>query len=341
MGFRVRKSFGPKGFKINVGKKGITSASLKIAPGLTINSKRGTTIGIHGTGISYNTGGSKRKGASSGNVQKSNENNVAEMNLKIQKQKEYNRGFKEFTGGYNKKAMILIAISFILCLTPLWVLGLLLSLPLLLWFLIDTIIKIIKFNKYLKKSKSVNMTKVETHSTKPIEPIEVMEKVIITKEKIIPIVKKEIRFRVAGTTYNGIQKNIKSMVKEEKEISDPYEGLSNKDILEDYSDEDKIYEVDIFGSDEMQLIPEPENKFDPNAIKIVHEEIGDVGYVPAVDCKKVNKAIEGGYSMEWRLIGGKHKQIEYDDEKGKDVVKIITNTYGIMIILSISLPTYQ
>ncbi|MCB2288703.1 DUF4236 domain-containing protein [Clostridium sp. CS001] len=64
MGLKVRKSFGPKGFKVNVGKNGFSSTSLKIAPGVTINSKRGLTVGIPGTGISYNAGGKKRKSSS-------------------------------------------------------------------------------------------------------------------------------------------------------------------------------------------------------------------------------------------------------------------------------------
>lgn len=149
MGLRIRKSFGPKGFKINVGKKGFSSASIKIAPGITINSKRGTTIGIPGTGISYNTGVKKHKNTF--NNDSSDKSIIAaERNLKIEKQSEYNRKFKEFTGGYNKKAIIAITISLILCITPLWILGLLLSIPSLLWFAVDTIIKILKFNKHLK-----------------------------------------------------------------------------------------------------------------------------------------------------------------------------------------------
>ncbi|MCB2300416.1 DUF4236 domain-containing protein [Clostridium tagluense] len=167
MGFRIKKSFGPKGFKINVGKNGITSASLKIAPGVTINSKRGVTVGIPGTGVSYNTGGKKKVKNTSNNIT-SNTNNVtaakkeemyqqrlSDMRSKTEKQKEYNRKFKEFTGGYNKKAIIAIIISFVLCVTPLWPLGLLLALPSLLWFLIDTIIKTIKFNKHLKNLNEI------------------------------------------------------------------------------------------------------------------------------------------------------------------------------------------
>lgn len=130
MGFRIRKSFGPKGFKINVGKKGISSVSVKIAPGITFNSKRGTTVGVPGTGISYNTGGiksSKRKSKPRNST--INANNIAERNLKIQKQREYNRQFKEFTGGYNKKIILAIIVSFLLCITPLMPIGLILIIP--------------------------------------------------------------------------------------------------------------------------------------------------------------------------------------------------------------------
>jgi len=170
MGFRMRKSFGPKGFRVNIGKKGISSVSFKIAPGLTINSKRGTTIGIPGTGISYNTGGKKKvKNVVSRRsvVQTTNSVTAAEkreiyqqrltnMRAKTEIRKEYNREFKKFTGGYNKKAIIAIIVSFLLCITPLWPLGLLLSILSLTWFIVDTIIKIIKYNKHLKNLNKIH-----------------------------------------------------------------------------------------------------------------------------------------------------------------------------------------
>lgn len=175
-------------------------------------------------------------------------------------------------------------------------------------------------------------------NSKPIQKVKEEQLVInpIVKEtiaKATPKAKKDISFKAAGVTFNGIQSKIKSMVKEEKYSSDPYDGLSNKEILDDYSDGDKIYEVDIYGSSEIKLVPDPQNKFDPNAIKIVHEEMGDVGYVPATSCKRIKKVLDGGYSLNWKLIGGKSKYIVYDDEKDKDVVRTNNDTYGIMITL--------
>ncbi|MCB2288704.1 hypothetical protein LGK97_02865 [Clostridium sp. CS001] len=77
---------------------------------------------------------------------------MAERNLKIERQKDYNQKFKEFTGGYNKKAIIAIIVSFALCATPLGPVGLLLVIPSLVWFIFDTILKVIKFNKHIKNN---------------------------------------------------------------------------------------------------------------------------------------------------------------------------------------------
>jgi len=156
---------------------------------------------------------------------------------------------------------------------------------------------------------------------------------LVNKTKKVKTAKK-IKFIVVDIFDGVIQRDIKSMVKGEKDINNLYEGLSNKEILERYSDKDKIYEVKIYGNYEIQLIPEPENRYDHNAIKVVHKEIGHVGYVPVVDCIKVKKALEDGYLIEWRLIGGKYKCIEYDSEKDKKVVRVNNNEYGIMMILT-------
>lgn len=184
------------------------------------------------------------------------------------------------------------------------------------------------FGSIFKKDKSnlANQAKVEQNT---IEAKETEQ--IIAKPK--PKLKKEIKFRVAGVTFNGIQGKLKNMVKNEKELVDSYEGLSDKEILEIYLEDDRIYEVVIAGSNKIKLIPDPENKFDSNAIKVVLDEVGNVGYVPATDCKRVKKILEKGYSIQWQLIGGKHKYIKYDEEKDKEVVNIENNTYGIMITL--------
>lgn len=56
MGFRFRRQVGSKHLKVNISKRGARSVSLKIAKGITFNTKRGLTLNIPGTGMSYNFG---------------------------------------------------------------------------------------------------------------------------------------------------------------------------------------------------------------------------------------------------------------------------------------------
>ncbi|WP_407312475.1 hypothetical protein [Desulfosporosinus sp. SB140] len=70
--------------------------------------------------------------------------------------KEYTQGWREFTGGYNKKSMISVAVCLVSCVTPLWPLPLLPLIPALIWFIIDTLIKVLKYNKHLKDIRNSN-----------------------------------------------------------------------------------------------------------------------------------------------------------------------------------------
>lgn len=134
-------------------------------------------------------------------------------------------------------------------------------------------------------------------------------------------------FRVAGVTKEGRQGTIKQIVKDWKECNpdDVYEGMSNKEIKED---DIEVYEADIENWCDIELVPEPDNQYDSNAIKVI-SDFGMLGYVPASETSKVKEIMTKDYSLSWRLIGGKYKY--YDDYEDK--VKIETLTYGIEINL--------
>lgn len=148
-----------------------------------------------------------------------------------------------------------------------------------------------------------------------------------TKKKSTRKKKNTYTFRVAGVTKDGRQSIIKKMVKDWKEFNedDIYDGLKNSEI-EDYG---KVYEVDIENWGKIDLIPEPDNEYDPNAIKVVHEEFGMLGYVPADETEKVKEIIKNDYKLNWKIVGGNYKY--YDDYEDK--LKIETLTYGIEIRL--------
>ena len=80
------------------------------------------------------------------------EKNAEKRDKNKEKQTELNRQFKEVTGGYNKKALGVVIVSFILCISPLFMLGLLLLIPSVIWLITDTIKKGLKFKKHMKES---------------------------------------------------------------------------------------------------------------------------------------------------------------------------------------------
>lgn len=137
--------------------------------------------------------------------------------------------------------------------------------------------------------------------------------------------KNTFTFNIAGVTKEGRQDIIKNIVSDWKECNadDVYEGMKNKEIK---NLDDDVYEVNIEDWCDIELIPEPDNKYDPNAIKII-SDFGNLGYVPADSTKKVKSIMEKDYNLSWRLVGGKYKY--YDEYEDKIITE--TLTYGIEI----------
>lgn len=142
-------------------------------------------------------------------------------------------------------------------------------------------------------------------------------------------------FNVAGVTAKNdegkdIQKLISSYVKDWLGYNDAYEGLTNKEIKEDYYG-DKVYEADVFSFDDITFIPEPDNPYDANAIKVIHEELGHIGYVPKSDTKEVKEILKHHeYRVEGEILGGKYKYVDEFEDK----VKVNKHNYGIKLIVS-------
>lgn len=115
---------------------------------------------------------------------------------------------------------------------------------------------------------------------------------------------------------------------------EPYEGMSNKEILEDSFGE-KIYELNYESLPECKLIKEDDNEYDPNAIMIIIEDVDGVehhiGYVPREHCARIRKHM-GMYEMEIinTIIGGKYKVVDFDD-MGEEKVRVRSTPYGLNI----------
>lgn len=145
------------------------------------------------------------------------------------------------------------------------------------------------------------------------------------------ITKGQFKFRVAGVTKpNDKGKNIQTLIRElvdqEIEMNDySYDDMTDKEIIDFGRD---VYETDLNGNNEIELVFEPDNRYDTNAIKVIHEDIGHIGYVSKQDTAKVKQLLDKGCHIAWNLLGG---NVKYTDD---NKVKTKTLTYGIEITLS-------
>ena len=69
----------------------------------------------------------------------------------------------------------------------------------------------------------------------------------------------------------------------------------------------------------MDLIPDPENPHDPNAIKVL---LGgeQIGFIPAKDCAHILDLIKSGriVNLAYTVEGGKYKRVNEDYDSIKD-----------------------
>ena len=149
----------------------------------------------------------------------------------------------------------------------------------------------------------------------------------------------KILFRVAGVTkYKKAVKEACKMIAEDNgipEYSKYYGDLSAKEIREEVEEYGlkvfKYRDLDIFN---IELIPETDNKYDPNAIKVLIFD-NHVGYVPATVAKSIRKYFDNkkyNFVIEGEIKGGPYK--EWDDLNDK----VITNNdldIGFEIYLSV------
>lgn len=201
------------------------------------------------------------------------------------------------------------------------VLFIIMGLMLLLLGIVYPISLVLSISAFYIGIKNLRRKSLQTnHSAPPL-----LDSDLQTKPRII---KPTYSFNVAGTTFNNGQTKLKSLAKEYLESNDAYDGYTNKEIEEN----GLTYQASVGGGYEITLEPEPDNKYDKNAIKVIHDELGPIGYVPKESISKVKGIMNKNYRLEWDLIGGKVKEYDEDDEK----VVINELNYGLSITLSYS-----
>lgn len=149
----------------------------------------------------------------------------------------------------------------------------------------------------------------------------------------------KIVFRVAGVTkYKKAVKEACNLIAEDNgipEYAKYYSNLSTKELREELEEYGmkvfKYQDLDFFN---IELVPEVDNKYDPNAIKVLIFN-NHVGYVPATVVKTIRKYFDNkkyNFVIEGEIKGGPYK--EWDDLNDK----VITNNdldIGFEIYLSV------
>lgn len=135
-------------------------------------------------------------------------------------------------------------------------------------------------------------------------------------------------FNVAGTSFR--RNAIKDMLSEDCDY-----GENKSYLKENYIDGDRIWKYLPEYRDDVALVDEPENEYDPNAIRV---EVGGVhiGYVKKGSTSRVRNLLKkDDVRVKIDIAGGPYKEL-YEDEDGK--IQIISGEIEFYAKLEITAP---
>lgn len=146
------------------------------------------------------------------------------------------------------------------------------------------------------------------------------------------IVSKTSKFNtyIAGVTHkNDEGKDIQRLFKDYVSLnydSTNFEDYTNDEIIEN---DLKINEYNLIEINTITLLPDPNNIYDSNAIKIIHKDLGHIGYIPKEHCIDVKNFISTDKKIEFIISfrGGKTKFVETDENLEDKVVTEEKNYY--------------
>lgn len=139
------------------------------------------------------------------------------------------------------------------------------------------------------------------------------------------------RHRVAGTSYRIDA--IKSLG-----IENPDYELTKRELVEDYLTDESIYEYE-FPLFDAELIEEPDNEVDPNAIMVVLNGV-HVGYIKAGSCNRVKKRMRENRikRVTARIFGGRYKYVSTDyDDNGNERYTLEKGERAFTVMLTLHL----
>lgn len=138
-------------------------------------------------------------------------------------------------------------------------------------------------------------------------------------------------YKVAGVTH--YTENIMNL---SSENSDYF--LSKRELIEEDLTNERIWKYEFY-PERVELVPEPDNPEDRNAIKVIVDD-EHVGYIKRGSCTHVHTLLNTGNitRITCTIGGGPYKYVseEYDDEKEKDVYTLEKDETNLFVRLEIS-----
>lgn len=121
-------------------------------------------------------------------------------------------------------------------------------------------------------------------------------------------------YRVAGISY--YEENILTFAQENY-----FYDMTKKELIEDGFEDERIYEYN-FCVSKFEIVPEPDNPYDKNAIKVLADGV-QIGHIKAGSCSHLLNVIKENRltKIEGEIKGGKYKYIGYDDETEKYILE--------------------
>lgn len=91
--------------------------------------------------------------------------------------------------------------------------------------------------------------------------------------------------------------------------------LTKKGIIDEGLEDERIYQYDFYPG-KVELVPDPENEHDKNAIKVIVDGY-QIGHVPADKCAYVHGLLSSGRirKVDVEIYGGNYKYYDSDEEK--------------------------
>ncbi|MBU5342294.1 HIRAN domain-containing protein [Caldifermentibacillus hisashii] len=151
-------------------------------------------------------------------------------------------------------------------------------------------------------------------------------------------------YRVAGVTKeNDKGINIQDLLKrlangyKKNDYIESWEGLTKREMIECYMEQSEFEGQTI--SNVIRFEPEPDNPYDPNAIKVFMKDVNGiehhVGYIRREDTQEIKEQMqrEDFKYIAVSFTGGKYRSVDYDVDTDKEVINEEELTRGLELTL--------